>query len=533
MRRTPWVRAAIGAGAMLAAACSQGAPRGEARRVVAVPASRAVRVSGEGEAPGPPPAPTLVSVGRAAPRSPAEIPPRAGERSAAAPPHPRDVLPDEDEAAQRFLVATSKETIVHARPSARSPHLGYLRTGALVSRRGGPAGYDGCRGGFYEVAPEGFVCVGAGASLDPDHELARAAIRRADRTEALPYVYGSSPVAGAPLYTRVPTAEQAHEAEPDLDQHLRHASGASFDGLPLDDVPWFLAGGAPSITVNGNRFSRQSVVSGTTIPRASFAFVSLFEAQGRRFGLTVDMNVLPLDRLARIEPSRFHGLPLGDAPLPVAFVRSRGASLYSGDPHTSGLQIARRLEFREAVPLAGERVQVGKKAWLRTRDDHWLQDQSLVRADPPDSMPPAAAGGGTWIDVSIDHQTLVAYEGTRPVFVTLVSTGIDGKGDPGTTHSTVQGEFRVHTKHVTVTMDSDEVDDQFDLRDVPYVQYFKQGYALHAAYWHDGFGAPRSHGCVNLSPLDARWLFAWTEPKVPTAWHGAMSNRGTVLSIHP
>jgi lipoprotein-anchoring transpeptidase ErfK/SrfK len=77
------------------------------------------------------------------------------------------------------------------------------------------------------------------------------------------------------------------------------------------------------------------------------------------------------------------------------------------------------------------------------------------------------------------------------------------------------------------------VGDEFDLRDVPYVQYFKEGYALHAAYWHDGFGTPRSHGCVNLSPLDARWLFSWTEPSVPSAWHGAMSGHGTLISIHP
>jgi lipoprotein-anchoring transpeptidase ErfK/SrfK len=141
--------------------------------------------------------------------------------------------------------------------------------------------------------------------------------------------------------------------------------------------------------------------------------------------------------------------------------------------------------------------------------------------------------GRTWIDVSIDRQTLVAYEGTRPVFVTLVSTGADGTGDPETTHSTIQGEFALHTKHVSVTMDGDEVGDEYDLRDVPYVQYFKEGYALHAAYWHDGFGTPRSHGCINLSPLDARWLFSWTSPSVPATWHGAMSPRGTLISIHP
>jgi hypothetical protein len=59
-------------------------------------------------------------------------------------------------------------------------------------------------------------------------------------------------------------------------------------------------------------------------------------------------------------------------------------------------------------------------------------------------------------------------------------------------------------------------------------------YAFHAAYWHDAFGAPKSHGCVNLSPIDARWLFHFTEPPVPRGWHGAFSLReGTLVSIGP
>jgi lipoprotein-anchoring transpeptidase ErfK/SrfK len=148
--------------------------------------------------------------------------------------------------------------------------------------------------------------------------------------------------------------------------------------------------------------------------------------------------------------------------------------------------------------------------------------------------PTWATPGRTWIDVSILEQSLVAYEGTRPVFVTLVSTGVDGLGDPEETHSTVRGRFLIHTKHVTATMSGDEPGDEFDLRDVPYVQYFTEGYALHAAYWHDAFGQPRSHGCVNLSPRDARWLFQWSDPPVPEAWHGSMSLRnGTLVNVHP
>jgi lipoprotein-anchoring transpeptidase ErfK/SrfK len=92
----------------------------------------------------------------------------------------------------------------------------------------------------------------------------------------------------------------------------------------------------------------------------------------------------------------------------------------------------------------------------------------------------------------------------------------------------------IHTKHVTTTMSGDEVGDEFDLREVPYVQYFTEGYAFHAAYWHDSFGRPRSHGCINLSPIDAQWLFGWTDPPVPEDWHGALSLReGTLVHVHP
>ena len=83
-------------------------------------------------------------------------------------------------------------------------------------------------------------------------------------------------------------------------------------------------------------------------------------------------------------------------------------------------------------------------------------------------------------------------------------------------------------------MDGDEAsDDAFDLHDVPYVQYFHKSYALHGAYWHDAFGKVRSHGCVNLAPADAAWLFEWTDPVVPTEWHGVVGVReGTLVYIH-
>ncbi len=78
-----------------------------------------------------------------------------------------------------------------------------------------------------------------------------------------------------------------------------------------------------------------------------------------------------------------------------------------------------------------------------------------------------------------------------------------------------------------------ETSDSFELREVPFVQYFNESYALHAACWHDDFGHLHSHGCVNLAPRDAAWLFRWTDPRVPEGWHAVMSKGGgTIVCVH-
>ena len=87
---------------------------------------------------------------------------------------------------------------------------------------------------------------------------------------------------------------------------------------------------------------------------------------------------------------------------------------------------------------------------------------------------------------------------------------------------------------MTTTMASNVVGEEFELKDIPYVQYFEAGYALHAAYWHDDFGTPRSHGCINMSPEDAKWLFQWTEPALPPGWHSVRKAlTGSTVFVHP
>ena len=124
-----------------------------------------------------------------------------------------------------------------------------------------------------------------------------------------------------------------------------------------------------------------------------------------------------------------------------------------------------------------------------------------------------------WVDVSLEKQMLVAYEGTRPVYVTLVSTG--KKGSEEEPFDTPTGRWRIYSKHISTTMDGNTASDgSYSIQDVPWTMFFYGSYALHGAFWHRSFGRVRSHGCVNLGPSDARWLFFWTTPFLPDGWHG-------------
>jgi hypothetical protein len=264
-------------------------------------------------------------------------------------------------------------------------------------------------------------------------------------------------------------------------------------------------------------------------------FVAGDEAQGRRFAISTDARLIPADKLKADSGSPFHGSEIRSIGLPVAFPYKRGARFYTLD----GGKMVKGDEapYRAMVPLTGNVRGSGAGRMVETRQGGWLKSAEIRTIAKSSTLPPFAKKGAKWIDISILNQTLVLWEGQEPVYATLVSTGRDGLGDPKTTHSTPVGTFEVFQKHVTTTMDSEVADHEFELRDVPWVQYFKGSYALHAAYWHDDFGRSRSHGCVNLAPIDARYVFFWSTPTVPEHWHAAYAGgpfeNGTLVSIHP
>lgn len=118
--------------------------------------------------------------------------------------------------------------------------------------------------------------------------------------------------------------------------------------------------------------------------------------------------------------------------------------------------------------------------------------------------PPAGHGtaGEKWIDVNLSTQTLVAYEGQTPVYRAVVSTGTSR-------YPTVVGTYRIYVKYRSARMRGSYGADSYDLPNVPHVMYFYRGYGLHGTYWHNNFGTPMSHGCVNLTQADAEWVYNW------------------------
>ena len=135
------------------------------------------------------------------------------------------------------------------------------------------------------------------------------------------------------------------------------------------------------------------------------------------------------------------------------------------------------------------------------------------------------------IQVNRAQQVLIAYQDDQPVYMTRTATGarfIDGN------FTTPAGRYILHRKRPTRHMaDGDfAARGTYDLPGVPWVTYMNpKGAALHGTYWHNDFGKPRSHGCINVSSEAAKWLYLWTNPVVPFDQEYWEEDNGTILDV--
>ncbi len=219
-------------------------------------------------------------------------------------------------------------------------------------------------------------------------------------------------------------------------------------------------------------------------------------------------------------PSVYGGTRLGDDTgwgVPIAFVWPRAgySQAYTTNKANAG-GTSRQLPARTPLPILETATgKDGKPTAYRIGDAEWIGAPD-VRVFQPAPMPPSLEKRERWIDVDLDNQILVAFEGDVPVYSTMVSSG--GKDTP-----TQTGVYRMWVKESEADMKGLNGEDPYSVATVPWTQFFspENGLALHTAYWHDQFGVKRSHGCVNLAPRDARWLYFWSDPQVPPGWTSA------------
>ncbi len=194
---------------------------------------------------------------------------------------------------------------------------------------------------------------------------------------------------------------------------------------------------------------------------------------------------------------------LSGAALPVGWVVSSTLNVRA-EPATTSAMVG-TVYHNQSLNILEERVVAGQK-WYRIGAGRWVYGANIGVARLK-ARPSSIRTNERWVGINLSEQTVVAYEGDKPVYAALAATGM-------TYTPTVQGIFRTWGRFVSRKMvgGSAATGGYYYLEEVPWTCYFYSGYALHAAYWHDAFGRPRSHGCVNLSPYDAWWIFKWSEP---------------------
>jgi lipoprotein-anchoring transpeptidase ErfK/SrfK len=175
--------------------------------------------------------------------------------------------------------------------------------------------------------------------------------------------------------------------------------------------------------------------------------------------------------------------------------------------------------------------------WYGVRDDKWdymfyvpAPHLRIITRDEFRPISPNVLIENKRIEVHLPAQVMIAYEYDRPVFMARVATGaIFSNGD----FSTPPGKYTTFHKRPSRHMARGNLAaNGYDLPGVPWNSYItEEGIAIHGTYWHNNFGGPRSHGCINLTPQAARWVYLWTLPVVPYELESLYEDYGTTVDI--
>ena len=408
-----------------------------------------------------------------------------------------EMTPEEESEYTHHGLVTSLAAIVRERADLESPILGILRGGTRVRVKPERVFGGGCEPGWADIHPRGFICRKAGMAVDespPDDGVVQVPEPSLDNP--LPYEYWRVNDEMTPFFHRLPSFEEQDRA--DIAGQNWFAEKKR-EPMPLD--PTQRPEDVPAVV-------REYMNAGFYVTKAGEEIKSQ-----RRFLRTTRGAYARKYQLSIKEPPTFQGLLVdGAESLPIYFITREMALMRREGEGSDVLVRTETVPPRLATYPFVKQIHLGPKAYYEDAEGLLMHTYAVGKAYKL-KRPPGVEPEEKWVHIDLSEQTLVAYVGDEPVFVTLVSTG----KEPGMTPI---GVHRVQIKHVATSMRDQPIEDEaYSIDDVPWTQYFAGSIALHGAFWHAGFGLVRSHGCVNLSPADARWLFGFTEPQLPAGWH--------------
>lgn len=246
-----------------------------------------------------------------------------------------------------------------------------------------------------------------------------------------------------------------------------------------------------------------------------YAFMRRRFAKGERVLEDENRRVVKEADVRRFIPSTFEGRDLVDEPLPTEGIMAwvtrwpHGQALEAAHPDADAVA---KLEFQSIVVVDDAPVRKRGVTFYPLHDGSGFVEAKAIRRYIPADPLPDAGPDDVWVDIEVSQQTLTLYRGTTPIFATLISSGTG-------TNPTPLGIYRMESKMALTDMRSKPGDDDsYHVEAVPWAMYFDGRFALHGAYWHNRFGNRVSHGCVNLSPKDAKRVFDTIDPALPNGW---------------
>ncbi len=445
---------------------------------------------------------------------------------------------------------------VREKPSIKSARIGYMRKGTVV-RVDGPHEGPGCAAGWYAlVDTRGFVCSTDGLRLEGWEEYRDASAPHLPWFDSiLPYDYAHVKSNDLPGYNRFPTDDEQKqvakwlaERRAILEAQIAAIEKALAEGTVIPD-PYDIKAEVENPdgtveTVKVDDAYTQDVEEGPVPTEIPFTFVEKIflrgfyvSVEGKAFGggsaywKTLRGLYIKSGALQIVEPPTSHGAVLGgDLALPVGIVIRKEVAVWGSEDGGATLKPMKPLTWKrfDVLPIV-ESLTAKNGAFYDVGGGRYVRQGDVRRVDEATPPPMVKEPWQRWIDVDVGRQVLLAYEGSTPVYVALVSTGREKQNIE---FQTPRGIHTVLSKHVTSTMDNlYATDGPYAIEDVPWTMYFFSSYAIHGAFWHNGFGQVRSHGCINLSPWDARWIFMWADPQLPAGWHSVYSTDGAPGSL--